>query len=162
MVLVTSHFRRARLGPHFAAVAARPHLARRDELDTSPSRLDHGAWQYPAHRILVEDHLAAITAARARRDRLTDAIEALLPDWRWAPVASALQAMRGIALISAVSLVAAIGGDGAVTRHYAVDAMGRAAREWHHWCLDPRQWSASCRSLMTSADPSSPSIKIAC
>jgi transposase len=66
-------------------------------------------WQHPAHRILVDDHLAAITAALARRDRLTREIAALVPDWRWAPVVRALQAMRGIALISAVSLVAAIG-----------------------------------------------------
>ena len=66
-------------------------------------------WQHPAHRILVDDQLAAITAALARRDRLTGEIEALVPDWRLAPVVTALQAMRGIALISAVTLVAAIG-----------------------------------------------------
>jgi transposase len=91
-------------------------------------------WRYPAHRILVEDHLAAITAARARRDRLTDAIAALLSDWHWAPVVSALQAMRGIALISAVSVVAAIGDDGAVTRHYAVGTEQRRNAGWLEGC----------------------------
>ena len=61
------------------------------------------------HQVLVSEHLAAIDQAAARRDRLMQEIEALVPQWRLAPVAGALQAMRGIAPISAITLVAAIG-----------------------------------------------------
>lgn len=105
-------------------------------------------WQHPAHRILVEDHLAAITAARGRRDRLTDAIAALLPDWHWAPVVSALQAMRGIALISAVSLVAAIGdisrfrAQAPARRHHQGRQQQRTARA-HRGRLDLSQSAAA-------------------
>jgi transposase len=66
-------------------------------------------WEQPAHRLLVGEHLMAIEQAAARRDRLMQEIEAMIPQWRLAPVVGALQAMRGIALISAVTLVAAIG-----------------------------------------------------
>ncbi len=66
-------------------------------------------WQHPVHQVLVSEHLAAIDQAAARRDRLMQEIEALVPQWRLAPVAGALQAMRGIAPISAITLVAAIG-----------------------------------------------------
>lgn len=67
------------------------------------------SWKHAAHRVLVDEHLAAIAEAAARRDRLTREIAALVPSWRFAPIVAALQAMRGIALISAVTLAAAIG-----------------------------------------------------
>jgi transposase len=39
--------------------------------------------------------IQAVEAARARRDRLTAQIAAMLPDWALAPVVMALQTMRG-------------------------------------------------------------------
>ncbi len=48
-------------------------------------------------------------AARARRDRLTAQIEAMLPDWVLAPVVAALQTMRGMALVNAATLIAELG-----------------------------------------------------
>jgi hypothetical protein len=33
------------------------------------------------HHIVLEDYIAAVDAAEARRDRLTAQIEAMLPDW---------------------------------------------------------------------------------
>src|SRR5215472_11858233 len=53
--------------------------------------------------------IAAVKAAEARRDRLTAQIEALLPDRTLAPVVSALQTMRGMALVNAATLIAALG-----------------------------------------------------
>jgi transposase len=53
--------------------------------------------------------IAAVEAAAARRDRLEAQITAVLPDWSLAPVVHALQALRGIALVSAATLVAELG-----------------------------------------------------
>jgi transposase len=38
-----------------------------------------------AHHIVLEDYIAAVEAAEARRDRLTAQIAAMLPDWELAP-----------------------------------------------------------------------------
>ena len=52
-------------------------------------------FEQAVHHIVLEDHIAAVEAAEARRDRLTAQIEAMLPDWELAPVVAALQTMRG-------------------------------------------------------------------
>ena len=62
-----------------------------------------------AHHIVLEDYIAAVEAAEARRDRLTAQIEAMLPEWTLAPVVAALQTMRGVALITAATLIAELG-----------------------------------------------------
>jgi transposase len=62
-----------------------------------------------AHHIVLEDYIAAVEAVEDRRDRLTAQIEALLPDWTLAPVVSALQTMRGMALVNAATLIAELG-----------------------------------------------------
>ena len=62
-----------------------------------------------AHHIVLEDAIAAVEAATARRDRLEVQIEAALSDWSLAPIVRALQALRGIALIAAATLVAELG-----------------------------------------------------
>jgi hypothetical protein len=46
--------------------------------------------------------LQAERNATERLERLTGHIEALVPEWDLAPVVNALQALRGVALISAV------------------------------------------------------------
>jgi transposase len=61
------------------------------------------------HHIVLEDYIAAVEAAEARRDRLTAQIEAMLPDWTLAPVVAALQTMRGMALVNAATLIAELG-----------------------------------------------------
>jgi transposase len=53
------------------------------------------------HHIVLEDCIAAIEAATARRDRLEADIEAALPEWSLAPVVEALQALRGVGLVAA-------------------------------------------------------------
>ncbi len=63
----------------------------------------------PVHHLVLEDYIAAVEAAAARRDRLTAQIAAMLPDWTLAPVVAALQTMRGMALVNAATLIAELG-----------------------------------------------------
>ena len=63
----------------------------------------------PAHHVVFEDAIETIEAATARRDRLTAQIEALLPGWSLTPVVLALQAMRGMAVVNAATLIAELG-----------------------------------------------------
>jgi transposase len=63
----------------------------------------------PIHYIVLEDSIAAVEAAQQRRDRLEAHIIAALPEWSLRPVVEALQALRGIALVAAVTLVAELG-----------------------------------------------------
>lgn len=63
----------------------------------------------PALYIVLEDAIAAVEAATARRDRLEAQIEAALPEWTLAPVVDALQALRGVRLIAAATVVAELG-----------------------------------------------------
>jgi transposase len=58
------------------------------------------------HHIVLEDYIATIDAAQERRGRLTVQIEKRLPDWTLAPVVEASQALRGMALIAAATIVA--------------------------------------------------------
>src|SRR6201996_7511625 len=66
-------------------------------------------FEHAVHHIVLEDAIATIEAATARRDRLEAQIEAALVDWSLAPVVRALQALRGMALVAAATLVAELG-----------------------------------------------------
>lgn len=66
-------------------------------------------FEQPAHHIVLEDCMATIEAATARRDRLTAQIETMLVDWGLAPVVHALQALRGMALVTAATVIAELG-----------------------------------------------------
>lgn len=63
----------------------------------------------PAQQIAFQEYLQAINEAAARVERLTKQILELLPDWKWAPVVEALQALRGVAQLTAIITVAEIG-----------------------------------------------------
>jgi transposase len=63
----------------------------------------------PAQQIVLDEYRRAHAEAEARRDRLTQALERLMADWKRAPLVGALQAMRGVALVTAATLVAEIG-----------------------------------------------------
>ena len=66
-------------------------------------------FEHAVHHIVLEDCIAAVEAATARRDRLEAHIAAALPDWSLAAVVHALQALRGMALVAAATLVAELG-----------------------------------------------------
>jgi transposase len=63
----------------------------------------------PAQQIVFQEYVDAVTVATSRIERLTRAIETELASWRFAPVVAALQAMRGIQLVHAVTLIAELG-----------------------------------------------------
>jgi transposase len=64
---------------------------------------------HPAQQVVLQEQIDAIDEAERRRDRLGEQIRALVSDWSMAPVVAALQAMRGVAFLSAVVLVAEVG-----------------------------------------------------
>jgi transposase len=66
-------------------------------------------FEHPAQQIVLQDYIHAVQDAEARRDRLTEQIEELLPRWSMAPVVAALQAMRGVAFVVANTVVAEVG-----------------------------------------------------
>jgi transposase len=66
-------------------------------------------FSHAAHQVILQEYIDAIADAEQRRDRLTAQIERLLPEWSLAPVVAALQAMRGVAFVTAVTLAAEVG-----------------------------------------------------
>lgn len=69
-------------------------------------RLEFGA---PAHRLMFAEQLETLDQTQARCDRLVAHIEELWPGWSLAWLVEALQALRGFALINAVTLAAEVG-----------------------------------------------------
>jgi transposase len=66
-------------------------------------------FEHTVHYIVLEDAIGTVEAATARRDRLEAQIEAALVDWSLAPVVRALQALRGLAVVAAATVVAELG-----------------------------------------------------
>jgi transposase len=64
---------------------------------------------HPTQQIVLQEHIDALNESNQRLQRLTDQIRELLPQWKMNPVVKALQAMRGVMLITAVTTVAEIG-----------------------------------------------------
>jgi transposase len=62
----------------------------------------------PQH-IALQEYRDTIDETERRVERLTDQLRTHTPDWRWAPVVDALQALRGVSFVTAVGLVAEIG-----------------------------------------------------
>jgi transposase len=64
---------------------------------------------HPAQQIVLQEYLDAVREASARVLRLTGQIRELIPQWRRAPLVAAYQALRGVSLIVAVTVVAEVG-----------------------------------------------------
>ena len=62
--------------------------------------------EHAAQQISLQEYLHSITESGARIARLEQAMRDALPDWSLTPLVQALQAMRGIKLIAAITLVA--------------------------------------------------------
>ena len=67
------------------------------------------AMPHPAQQVTLQEYIHAVRECTERVNRLTEQIQQLLPAWRMAPVVKALQALRGVAQIVAVTTVAEIG-----------------------------------------------------
>ena len=64
---------------------------------------------HPAQQVALQEYINAVHETLNRVDRLTEQIRQMVPDWRLAPIVSALQSARGISLITAVTLLTEIG-----------------------------------------------------
>jgi transposase len=67
------------------------------------------SFEHPAQQIVFEELIQAVEQAMARRDRLEQQMIALVPSWSLQAVVAALQALRGLAIVGAITLVAEIG-----------------------------------------------------
>ena len=64
---------------------------------------------HEAQAYVLAEGLVALEEAEARVRRLTERIKELVPGWRMHSVVAALQALRGVALVTAVEMVAEVG-----------------------------------------------------
>jgi transposase len=71
--------------------------------------LANQSFDHPAQQIAFSAYLRAETQAMARRAELDNQLREILPTWSMFPLVEALQALRGVALVISVCLVAEIG-----------------------------------------------------
>ena len=71
--------------------------------------LQEQQFDHPAHQIVLQEMVEAVRLAKERVERLERPIEEFLPAWSLAPVVRALQALRGVDLIVAVTFVTEVG-----------------------------------------------------
>jgi transposase len=75
----------------------------------------HARWlseltfEHPAQYLVLREYRQAVEDAEARLDRLTQHVAEVVATWSMAPVVEAYQALRGVALLTAVTFVAEIG-----------------------------------------------------
>ena len=63
----------------------------------------------PAQQIVFQEYVRAVSEQTERLQRLEAELPALVQSWRWAPVVEAIQALRGVQFIAAVTLIAELG-----------------------------------------------------
>lgn len=71
--------------------------------------LQEQSFDHPAHQIALQELVDAVCTSKERIQRIEAAIEEFLPSWSLAPVVRALQALRGVELIVAVTFATEIG-----------------------------------------------------
>ena len=62
-----------------------------------------------AQQIAFQEYIHAIDDATDRLARLTQAVEDAMSGWKWAPVVRALMSLRGVQVLTAMTLVAEVG-----------------------------------------------------
>jgi transposase len=63
----------------------------------------------PAQQLVFQDYVRAVSEQTERLQRVEAELPALGQSWRWAPVVEAIQALRGVQFIAAVTLIAELG-----------------------------------------------------
>src|SRR3954469_24030463 len=71
--------------------------------------LQEQSFEHPADQIVLQGLLEDVRLGEERRGRIERAIEEFLPSWGLAPIVEALQALRGIELVTAVTFVVEVG-----------------------------------------------------
>jgi transposase len=64
---------------------------------------------HPAHKVVLEEYLMAITQTTERIERLDQHIETQVMQWRMLPIVEALMGLRGVKLLTAAALIAELG-----------------------------------------------------
>ena len=67
-------------------------------------RMDH-----PAQQVTVQEYVDAVRRCTQQVERTTEQIRQMVAHWRFAPVVQAIQAMRGVSLLVAVTTMAELG-----------------------------------------------------
>jgi transposase len=67
------------------------------------------SFSHAAQRVTLEEYVGAIEEAEGRVERLSSQIQALVVAWRLKPYVDALQALRGVSWVVAVTVVAEVG-----------------------------------------------------
>jgi len=81
----------------------------------TPWSLAHWRWlsdrsmPHPAQQIALQEYIDTVRQCGVRVERIAEQIGMLASEWRWAPVVGALQALKGVSLISAASFVSEMG-----------------------------------------------------
>ena len=63
----------------------------------------------PAQQIVFQEYVRAVSEQTERLQRLETELQPLVHTWRWAPVVEAIQALRGVQFLAAVTLIAELG-----------------------------------------------------
>jgi transposase len=71
--------------------------------------LQEQKFDHPVHQIALQEMVDAIRLSKERVERLEQAIEEFVPQWSLAPVVQALQSLRGVDLIVAVTFATEVG-----------------------------------------------------
>lgn len=71
--------------------------------------LQEQRFDHPAHQIALQEMVEAVRISKERVERLERTIEEFIPAWSLAPIVRALQTMRGVDLIVAVTFVTEVG-----------------------------------------------------
>jgi transposase len=67
------------------------------------------AMGHPAQQLVLAEYMDAVRCCTERVERLTEQIRHFVPQWRMAPVVNAMQALRGVSLITAATSVSELG-----------------------------------------------------
>lgn len=71
--------------------------------------LQEQSFDHPAHQIALQEMVEAVRVSKERVERLERVIEEFVPSWSLAPVVRALQTLRGVELIVAVTFATEVG-----------------------------------------------------
>ncbi len=71
--------------------------------------LEQQSFEHAADQIVLQEYIEGVRLAEERLGRLERTIEEFVPSWKLAPIVEALQALRGVDLVVAVTFVVEIG-----------------------------------------------------